>query len=314
MVILNLLLFLIFLIILLKSADYAVLFSTRISRSLKFPEFMVSFFIVAFISVLPESTISIISAIKGEPGLGLGTLIGSNIADLTIVFGIVSLFSRTGIKVKSTILSNNLIYLILVLFPLLLGFDGYFSQVDGAILVLVGLLFYYKLFKDRNKFKRKLNNNQNHPFFKSLIFLIVSLTVIIFSAYLTVKYSVNFAYDLKIPAIFIGSTIIALGTCLPELIFSIKAVRKNRDSLALGDLLGTVITDATIIFGIVCLISPFSYNIFSIYLLCGGMFLAGISVMFFMKTGKILTKNEGALLIFAYIIYLFLEFFINIFR
>jgi Ca2+/Na+ antiporter len=61
----------------------------------------------------------------------LGTLLGSNVADLTLVFGIVAFFSHGGIKVKSKILSNNLFYLVLLLFPLILGVDGRFSRIDG---------------------------------------------------------------------------------------------------------------------------------------------------------------------------------------
>ena len=311
MVIVNLVLFLIFLVILIKGADYAVRYSSRLAKIMSFPEFIVSFFIVAFISVLPEGTISLISALRGEPGLGLGTLIGSNVADLTLVFGIVSLFSYSGIKVKSSILSNNLFYIILLFFPLLLGIDGYYSRIDGAVLLAIGMMFYYKLYLDSRKFHKKFNNTSKGSFVVNLALLILSLIVIIISAYLTVTYSVSFAYDLKIPAVIVGGTILALGTCLPELIFSVKAVRKNRDSLALGDLLGTVITDATILFGIVALISPFKYQISSIYLLTGAMFVAGLLVIYFMKSERKLSKLEGVLLLLGYILFLFLQFFVS---
>jgi cation:H+ antiporter len=122
---------------------------------------------------------------------------------------------------------------------------------------------------------------------------------------------VDFSYEAKIPEILIGITIIALGTCLPELIFSIKAVKKNHDGLALGDILGTVVTDATIILGLVALISPFSYNPFNIYITGSAMFLAGLFVIIFMKSDKILNKFEGVLLILFYVLFVFIEFFVN---
>jgi cation:H+ antiporter len=131
------------------------------------------------------------------------------------------------------------------------------------------------------------------------------------SAFLTVKYAVNFANDVKVPAILVGITIVALGTCLPEFIFSLKAVRKNHDSLAIGDILGTVITDATIILGIVALISPFSYNSYHIYITGGAMFLAGVLATIFMKSERSINKREGIFLIIAYILYVFLEFYVN---
>lgn len=311
MLILNLIVSLACLFILIKCANYSIRYSSRLAKILKFPEFIVSFFIIALISVLPESTISIISAINGEPGLGLGTLLGSNVADLTLVFGVVALFSSGGIKVKSKILRNNFFYLILLLFPLLLGLDGQFSRIDGAILVLAGVIFFVKIYRDSHRFHKKFNHNKKEPFLKSLLLLIFSLVILLVSAYFTVEFAVNFANDAKLPAILIGITILALGTCLPELIFSIKAVRKNHDELALGDLLGTVITDATIILGIVALISPFSYNPSNIYVIAGAMFLAGLAVVLFMKSDKTLNKIEGLLLILFYILFVFVEFFIS---
>lgn len=311
MIVYNLILFLVFLAVLIKSADFAIKYSSRIAKILLFPEFIVSFFIVAIISTLPESTISIISALKGNPELGFGTLIGSNVADLTLVFGIVALFSLRGIKIESKILRNNLFYLILLFFPLILGIDGKFSRIDGLILVLIGLLFFYKLYLDSKRFRKKFNHTPKDSFFKSLIFLIISLAILITSAFFTVKFAVNFANDLHLPSVLIGITIIAIGTCLPELIFSIKAVKRNHDELALGDLLGTVITDATIILGAVALISPFSYNITNIYVLGVSMFLAGIFVIIFMKTDRLLNKTEGIILILLYILFLIVEFFVN---
>lgn len=311
MSILNLIAALVFLFILIKCADYSMKYSSRLAKIWGFPEFIVSFFIIALISVLPEATISIISAINGEPGLGLGTLLGSNVADLTLVFGIVALFSSGGIKVKSKILRNNFFYLILLLFPLILGLDGKFSRIDGTILVLAGVIFFVKIYRDSHRFHKKFDHNRRGPFLKSLLLLILSLIILLISAYFTVEFAVNFANDAKLPAILIGITILALGTCLPELIFSIKAVRKNHDELALGDLLGTVITDATILLGIVALISPFNYNPSNIYVVAGAMFLAGIAVVLFMKSDKTLNKIEGLLLILFYIVFVFVEFFIN---
>ena len=106
MIIFNLALFMVFLYVLIHSSEYAIRYSSRLAKSLKFPEFIVSFFIIALISVLPEATISIISAFRGEPELGLGTLLGSNIADLTLVFGIVALFSSGGIKYQEPVCQN----------------------------------------------------------------------------------------------------------------------------------------------------------------------------------------------------------------
>jgi len=311
MILSNLVLFLLFLFILIKCAGYSIKYSSKIAKALHLQEFLVSFFIIAIVSVLPEATISIMSAIEGNPNIGFGTLLGSNIADLTLVFGIVALFSSGGIKVKSKILRNDFFYLALLLFPLILGFDGKLSRADGVILVLLGGLFFYIIYKESIRFHKKFNQAKRSPFLKSLILLILSLTILIASAFFTVKYAQNFANDIKIPAMLIGITVLGLGSCLPELAFSIRAIRKNHDELALGDILGTVITDGTILLGLVALIRPFTYNPLNIYILGGGMFLAGVFAITFMKSDKSINKKEGLLLILFYILFIFMEFFVN---
>ncbi len=310
MIILNLLLFLVSLVILAKSAQYAVNYSSRFAKSLNISEFVVSFFIISFVSVFPEATVSIASAIQGVPEFGLGTLLGSNVADLLLVFGIVALFSTNGIKVKSEILKNNLFYLILLLFPIILGFDGYLSRVEGIILILGGLTFFLTLSK-QDKIKKKHNKISKSEWIRNLFLLLISLGFLMGGAYYTVKFGVDFANDIKIPAFLIALTIVAVSVCLPELIFSLKAVKTRHYELALGDILGTVITDATIIIGIIALINPFYFDKSIIYITGSIMVLAGIITMKFIKSEKVLTKKEGVYLLLFYILSLIIEFIVN---
>jgi len=308
MVLVNLALFLGSLFVLVKSAEYCTMRSSSLARFLHISEFVVSFFVVALISTFPEATVSILSAIEGMPQFGLGTLFGSNVADLTLVFGIVALLSNKGVHVKSEILKEDFLYLFLLMIPVLLGFDGEYSRVDGFIMVLCGLFFFFTLSIESHIFKKQYNGIKSKEFFKDLALLMLGLVVLLVSAYYTLEFGVDFANDVHIPPVLVGLTVISIGSCLPELLFSIKAVKSNHEALALGDILGTVITDATIIFGIVCLISPFSFNPILVYITGSAMFLAGILVIIFITSGKILTKKEGAYLLFFYIIYLIVEF------
>lgn len=306
----NLLLFGVSLVILVKCAEYAVKYSTGLAKSFRISEFMVSFFIISVISVFPEGTVSIMSAIQGIPEFGLATLIGSNVADLSLVFGLAALFSINGVKVRSGIIKNGLFFLILLLFPVILGLDGRFSRTDGAILILSGLTFFLNLTKQQRK-TRKRKEEKDEKWTKNLFLLIISLGILMAAAYYTVHFGVNFASDIKIPAFLIALTIVAIGSCLPELIFSLKAVKTRHYDLALGDILGTVITDATILVGIIALIRPFSFNVSIIYVTAIMMFLAGFMAISFIKSGKVLTKKEGIYLLLFYIISLIIEFVVN---
>jgi len=309
--VISLILLLLFLGILIKCANYTVKYSSQLAKKLKISEFIVSFFIVAVIASLPEATISIIATIKGNPQLGLGTLLGAKITDLTLVFGLAALFSFNGINVKSKIINRNFYFLLFLILPLILGLDGSFSRLDGIILFATGFIFFIKIYFDSKKFNKKFKYAKKEPFIKSFLLLILSIGILLGSSILTVKFALEFAQSIKIPEILIGLTIIALGTCLPELIFSIKAAKNNNDELAIGDLFGSVIIGSTILLGIVAIISPFTYNPNSLYSMGATLFLGGIALVIFMKTDKLITKKEGLILIFMYIIYLIMEFLIN---
>jgi len=291
-----------------KSADFAIHYSTRLAESFKLSKYVVGFLIVAVISILPETFISVTSAIEGIPSFGLGTLFGSNVADLTLVFAIVVLFAGRSLKIETKIIKNRYLHIGIMFIPILLGLNGYYSRWEGIFLIIIGLAFYYYILKNdgydidvpREKFR-----------ITDLLFLLVSMGFLLLGSHLTVKFGVNFANALHVNPVLIGMFVVGLGTTLPELLFSIRAAKRNHDGLALGDILGTVIADATIVVGIVALISPFAFNSRIVYIT--GMFmLSGIILLFHLiKTGRVLTKKEALLLILFYLLFVSAELVMN---
>jgi cation:H+ antiporter len=138
------------------------------------------------------------------------------------------------------------------------------------------------------------------------------LTVLVLSANYSIKYATIFAELVNIPPVLISLTIVSIGSCLPELIFCIKALRHHHDELAIGDILGTVISDATIYVGIMAIINPFSFPIHLIYVTGFAMFFAGLISTIFLNTDKMMTKKEGIILLIFYVIYLVLQFIFNL--
>ncbi|MEM5777657.1 MAG: hypothetical protein QXJ06_04400 [Candidatus Aenigmatarchaeota archaeon] len=303
----NIILFFLYIFVLVKSADYAVKYSHKIAKSLNLPDFITSFFIVSFISVIPEAAISIISAVKQTPQFGLGTLLGSTIADLTFVFGLVSLFSYNGIKIKSIIINKNLIFLLILIFPFLLGLDGSYSHLDGIILVFIGIFFFLHLFIQANLFKRNTNKIKIKNITLYFLIFIISIIFLLYSADFTVNLGVEIAKEIKIPIEILSLTIVSLGVCLPETIFSIRSARENLESLSIGDIFGTVIINSTIILGIMSIIHPFSFDTIIIYISGTAMIISSIILIIFFKTEKTLTKKEGFYLVIFYIIYIIIQ-------
>ena len=123
----NLFIFIVAILMVVKGATLATKYSAKLAESFHLSKYAVGFIIIAGISILPETFISISSALKGLPSFGLGTLFGSNIADLTLVFAIIVLLVGRGIKIESRVIKYHKVYPLLLFLPLILGLDGYYS-------------------------------------------------------------------------------------------------------------------------------------------------------------------------------------------
>lgn len=293
--------------IVIKSADFAIKYSSNLAGFFRLPKYTVGFVIVAIISIMPETFIAINSALQGVPAFGLGTLFGSNVADLTLVFAIVIFAASREIKVGSRILDNNKWYPFLLALPILIGLDGHYSRVEGLILIIAGVWFFFQTLKKSRKISSQPEMTGNH-FFKNFFFLILSMGVLLLGSYLTVRYGVAFAESIKISPVLIGMLVVGLGTTLPELFFSLRAVRQNGDNLALGDVLGTVISDATIAVGLMAMIRPFDFPVEIVYITAAFMFLASILLFAMMRSDRVLTKHEGLILFLFYVVFVLTEY------
>jgi cation:H+ antiporter len=305
----NLLILAVSLFFVTKGATLATKYSVFLAESCRLSKYVIGFIIVAVISILPETFVAINSALAGEPSLGLGTLFGSNVADLTLVFAIIIFFSGRGIKIQSTILKNNIIYPLLLLVPIILGLNGHFSRLEGLALIIIGGIFYFLAFKNGINCTAPKNNIDNR--LKNLLLLILSMAILLIASHFTVVSAVDLAHALGVKTILIGIFIISLGTAMPELLFSLKAVKKHDDSLAVGDILGTVLADGTIVVGILALLSPFSFPQKIIYVTGSFMVLASFLLIYFMHTGRVISKKESKLLFLFWVTFILVELIVN---
>lgn len=306
----NILILIFSLFLVVKGATLATKYSVRMANVLNIPKYTVSFIIVAFISILPETMISINSALQGIPEFGIGTLFGSNIADLTLIFAILILYAGRGIKIKSKILKNISIYPYLLLLPILFGFNGYYSRTEGLALILSGSIFYYFIFKNSEKEEPIIFSKVEK--FKNIFLLLISMIFLLVGSHFTVISATEIANILGITPVLIGMLVVSLGTTLPELFYSLKSIKKDDDELAVGDILGTVLADATIVVGIIAFINPFHFPIKIIYVAGCFMMLASFILVNFMISGKTISKEEGYLLFIFWITYVITELIVNL--
>ncbi len=298
------LIFIIGCFLLVKSAEYAVKSVAHLARYLRLTEFVTSFILVAFVSSLPEGFISIISALGGDPSIGVGTLLGGNIADLTLILGLVALAGHP-VRIHSSIIKKDLYFAALMLLPIILGLNGVISRIDGIILIAAGAIFMLVLLREREYFHKPFEVKDH--WMKHLAIFSASLLVMLVSAYFIVSSTHSIALGLSVPSLLIALVIVALGTTLPEFTFSLQSVRSGHADLAIGDLLGTVVVDATIIMGITALISPIAINLFVLSVIGIFTLFAVVFSLLFMRTDGILSKNEAMALVFFYIAFVVVQ-------
>ncbi len=306
----NAFIFIVALYMVIKGSTMATKYAGRLAETFRLSKYTVGFIIVAVISILPETFISISAAIKGIPSFGLGMLFGSNIADLTLIFAILVFYAGRSLKVESKILKNHVIYPFLLLLPLILGLDGHYSRLEGVALIVAGAVFYYVALRNGTDNRPVLSNDSNGRY-KSLAMLLVSMAILLLGAHFTVTSASSVAYSLGVSPILVGMLIVGLGTTMPELFFSLRSIKKKDDSLAIGDLLGTVLADATIVVGILALVNPFAFPQKIIYVTGAFMVVASFILFRFMKSGRTLTRREGFLLFLFWVVFVVVEFLMN---
>jgi cation:H+ antiporter len=293
-----------------QGAMLATKYSEKIASHLNISKYIVSFVIVAFITILPETLIAINAAIEGIPEFGLGSLFGTNIAELTLIFAILIFVSRRSLKIESKILKDIQFYPFILMLPVVFGFNGYYSRFEGIILLIAGFSFYYFIFKNSEKSPSETRNNKDT--FKSISAFLFGMVLLLVGAHFTVTSATSLAKALNINPILIGLLVVSLGTTIPELFYSLKAIKKHEDGLAIGDILGSVLADATIVVGIIAIISPFKFPVRIVSTTGVYMVISSFILLHFMRTGKTLTKKEGFVLVALWITYAILELIINV--
>jgi cation:H+ antiporter len=304
------LLFLVSVFLLVFAGGRAVETLTRISRFLKLREFIVAFILMAFATSIPELFVGISAVFSNVPELSFGDVLGANIINLTLAVGLAALFLG-GLEIeRETVRRGSILMGVVGLLPLLLILDGEISRIDGCILLLA-FIFYLTWLFDREEFFRKIYDNLDptivnfRNFLKDLAMFGGAVILLLLASQGIVKAAVFFAVSLGVELGIIGIFLVAAGTALPEVYFSIRAGRAGETKMILGNLMGCVVITSTLVLGLVSLIQPIRisdpspYGVARIFLL--------ISVLFFLfisRTKSQISKKEGAVLILIYLLFL----------
>ena len=314
MVFLYILIFIISGLLLALAGKFLISALVRIAKVLCWKEFVVAFFIMAFAGSLPNFFVGISAALRGIPELAFGDVVGGNLADLTIVLALATLFAK-GIPAGSkTIQTSSIFTLVIAILPMLLILDGKLGRIDGVILILFFLMYIFWLFSKDERFKKTYDMplrpacNQSKEFLKDVGIIILGIVLILLAAQGIVTSALFFANHFNLSLVLIGILVVGLGNCLPEAYFSIVSAKRGEGWLVLGDLMGTVIVAATLVLGIVALISPIIIADFSPFAIARVfLVLAALFFLTFVRTGQRITRKEAIFLLGLYIAFLITE-------
>lgn len=317
---LDLVLILAFSFLLIKGTEMAVLGLKKLSKITGLEQFALTSFLLALATSIPELFVGIVAALEGRPSLALGNVIGSNIANISLIAGLAVLVGGT-IGVVGDFFRKDMFSVFLAgALPMVLLLDDAISRVDGLILLLVYGAYNWGVFNGQRKrkltkhreiwFRRFLRKMGQEKGGQSITGLFLGLALLLFSAEMLVRVAQDLAVNLGLPVFLIGLFVVAIGTSLPELSFEITAIRKKQVAMMFGDLLGSVVANATLILGLVAVINPIyltkglqSYLLATVFfIILFGMF------WWFTASKKKLERWEGLVLLLIYLLFSFLEF------
>lgn len=337
MLLINFIIFLLALIFLVKGSNYFVKSASSISKKFGVSEFVIGLTLVAVGTSLPELFSSIIASTKNESGLVVGTILGANIANISLILGIASLIGI--IKTRKEILKRDgyMLFFSALLLTLFM-IDHKISRLEGSLFfILFGTYLLYvfgsKELKGKYGFKhfiphffklqylttvkskvftnkkikihekKKIKKSFKEGIIKDILILILSGAAMLFGAKYLINEAVYFAESFDIPRSIIG-VLMAIGTTLPELSVAINAARRGHGNIIIGNALGSCITNTLLILGISSIINPLIISQISLMNLLPFFIFLNVILLIFIRTDWKIKRFEGIVLLLTYLVFL----------
>ncbi len=302
-------------VLLIKGADFFVDGSSSVAKILRVPTIIIGLTVVAFGTSMPELSVSVTAAMKGNNDLAVSNVLGSNIFNLLVVLGCCALIQP--VQAKGSLLKKEFPFSIFVAVILLLlnsdfsirkvlnGEEMFVLGRMGGILFLIlfGVFLYstvHMALKERTQMKVDEEEYKIMPPVKSAVYIVAGLAGIILGGDLVVDSACNIAETFGLSQTFIGLTIVALGTSLPELVTSMVAAGKGENDLAVGNVIGSNIFNILLILGISAAITPIRLEVTAVYDTVI-LIVASLLVYIAALSKREIRKNEGALFLLAYL-------------
>lgn len=308
----NIAFFVIGLLLLVIGANYFVDGAAGVAKRLKVSALLIGLTVVAFGTSAPEVAVSISASLKGNNGIALGNILGSNIFNLSFILGTAAVIFPLSVE-RQTIKKEIPIMILSALSLFALGADSVIdknsnmviSRGDGLMLLLLFASFLYyviEVARNSREVVELLEDPIESSTFKLFLKTVGGLALIISGGYIVVESAVEIAASLGLSQTFIGLTIVAVGTSLPELVTSIIASIKKNPEIAVGNVVGSNIFNVFFILGASTAISPISV-VSSLAIDMTFNILLSFILLFFSISHRRISKKEGTVLLAIFVAY-----------
>jgi cation:H+ antiporter len=297
-------------ILLSRGGDLLTKSSVDISLKLSIPKIIIGMTVVSFATSAPELIVSLNATLDGLPNFAIGNVLGSNIANIGLVLGIITVIYPITLKQRFYNTDFPLLMISTVLFYYIIYTGNQISRFEGFILVIaiISILLYLFLYQktNSNEFTEDINN-KDVSIYRSFLFIIFSGSLLWLGSETIIKSAISVASKFEISERIISITMVAIGTSIPELAASIVASLKRQNDLSIGNLIGSNIFNLLVVIGITSSIMPIDgieeSTIFN-DMLWVILFSAIILPLAYIGKRNILTRKKGIILLVLYLIFI----------
>ena len=295
-----------------KGADVLLSSAIALGKKFKVSDFFIGLIIIGFGTSLSELLVSVKAVLENSPNLSVGNVIGSNISNIILVLGFALFISNVQFKnlKKFDVFFHLLIHLVFFFIFYFFTFDSIF----GYFFIFTFLFYLLKSFKDSSsdeinsvELEKDLFSTLSfkNPFKYGLPIIIFSIIITLFGAQFTVSSAIKISKILNISDSFLGLSVIAIGTSLPEIATSIRAAKRNKSDIIVGNIIGSNIYNLLLILGVSSLFNNFHYN--KMFLSSEIIFLiiSVLTLSFLLYRNYIFKRKLSIILIILYLAYLY---------
>ncbi|MBT4813267.1 MAG: calcium/sodium antiporter [Cryomorphaceae bacterium] len=298
--------------IILLSYGGDLLTKSSIDISLKFsvPKIIIGMTVVSFATSAPELIVSLNATLDGLPSFAIGNVLGSNIANIGLVLGIITIIYPITLKQRFYYTDFPLLIFSTALFYFIIYTDNQISRTEGFILLILitAILFYLFIYQKKSisEFSEEIENNKI-SITKSFMYIIFSGSLLWLGSETLIKSAVTVANKFEISERVISITMVAIGTSIPELAASIVASLKKQNDLSIGNLIGSNIFNLLVVIGVTSSIIPIGGIENSVIfndMLWVVLFSAIILPLAYFGKRNVLTRKKGIMLLILYLIFI----------